>query len=444
MSTTPPPTKRFGAPFEALSIDEAALARDFEPSSFGFFYDDEARPKPYRMAGDVAVVDVVGALDTRAGWWWDGYDAIVERAAAALADPKVRALVLSMDSPGGMAAGNLDACHALRAVADASGKPVVAHAGTMAASAAYALACAADQILVTSDGVVGSIGTIATVYDRTALNEKIGLDVRVVRSGNLKADPHPDVALTDASVARVRARVNELAQMFAAHVAARRPQAGDPLALQGACFYGADAVTRGLADAVGTLADAITTAAHLAADSRKTNTMDPTATKAVEITTALCAATGATTVDELVATVATLRQRAGQVDAQAVELTALRQQLADRDAAAIASARADVLSKHRVRGAFTPAMEADAEYMGDLAPLSPAALDRVLSKLPAMPAAVAPRAVGAVDPGAVDADPGAIDLTAEDKAWCASVGVSEASMLVTKRLDATRRAARQG
>lgn len=442
MSTPPPPTKRFAAPFEALSIDEAALARDFEPSAFGFFYDDEARPKPYRMAGDVAVVDVVGPLDTRAGWWWDGYDAIVARCAMALADPKVSALVVTMDSPGGMAAGNLDAARGLRAAIVTSGKPCVAHAGTMAASAAYALACAADRILVTSDGVVGSVGTIATVYDRTAQNATEGLTVRVVRSGTLKADPHPDVPLTDASVARVRARINELAAMFAAHVTARRPQMGDPLALQGACVYGADAVTRGLADAVGTLADAISTAAQLAADSRKKTPMDAAATKALETTTALCVATGAASADELVATVATLRQRAAQVDAQTVELAALRQQLADRDAAALAAASADVLARHRARGAFTPAMEADAEYLGDLAPLSPAALDRVLSKLPGMPVAVAPRAVGAVDPGAVDAE--AVELTAEDRACCASVGVSEASMIVTKRLDATRRAARQG
>ena len=51
---------------------------------------DDAPAKPYRVEGDVAVVEIVGALDTRGGWWWDGYDLIAQRTAAALADPKVK------------------------------------------------------------------------------------------------------------------------------------------------------------------------------------------------------------------------------------------------------------------------------------------------------------------------------------------------------------------
>ena len=282
--TIAPPTKAFGAPFEPLSIDETALAREYAPNAFGGFFADEMRPKPYTIAlqADVAIVTVEGPLDTRAGWWCDGYDEIVARCAMALADPKVKALVLALDSPGGMAAGNLDAARQLRAHADACGKPMVAHAGTMACSAAYALAVAADHLCLTSDGTVGSIGTLATVYDRTKANEQEGYDVRVVRSGSLKADPHPDVPLTDASVARVRARINELAGMFSAWVAERRPAMGDPLTLQGASVYGADAVTKGLADATGTLADAISTAASMAAARTKEKTMDANATKSLE------------------------------------------------------------------------------------------------------------------------------------------------------------------
>jgi ClpP class serine protease len=433
MKTTAPPTKRFGEPFEPLSIEEGALAKDFEPRAFLFW--EDAMPKPYRMAGDVAVVDILGALDTRGGWWWDGYDTVLERVNAALSDPAVKALVLAMDSPGGMAAGNLDAASALRAAVERSGKPCVAHAGTMACSAAYALACAADAIHVTTDGVVGSIGTIATVFDRTKANAADGYDVRVVRSGNLKADPHPDVALTDASVARVRARITELAGMFATWVSERRPMMGDPLALQGASVYGADAVAKGVADQVGTLADAITAAASMAADTTRKKTMEANALKSLEAFATLRQQLGATTDEEALAAVATLRQRAGQVDALAANLAAAQQQLAERDAAQAASARATVLDKHLQRGALTPAMQADAEYMGDLAPLSPEALDRVLSKLPSAPSAVAPRSAG-IDPKGTD--PESITLTDDDKAFAKAAGVSEASFLATKRADAAR------
>jgi len=432
--TTPPPTSRFGAPLEPLSIEEGALAREFEPSSFLFMFDDGPPAPPYRMAGDVAVVDIRGPLDTRAGWRWDGYDAIEERVTAALADPNALALVLSIDSPGGMTAGNLDASQSIRARIASSGKPCVAHAGPMACSAAYALACAADALHVTGDGTVGSIGVLATVYDRTAANASEGLNVKVVRSGALKADPHPDVALTDASVARVRSRVTELAGMFAGWVQQRRPQMGDPLALQGASVYGADAVAKGVADAVGTLAEAITAAASMAADTNRKKTMDANATKSLEAFASLRSQLGATTDEEALAAVATLRQRAGQVDTLATDLAAVRQQLVDRDAAQAANARTAILDKHAQRGALTPAMRADAEYMGDLAPLSPEALDRVLSKLPSVAAPVTPRASG-IDP---KADPESIELTDEDKTFAKAAGLSEESFLATKRADAAR------
>ncbi|MDB4931227.1 MAG: Peptidase [Myxococcaceae bacterium] len=378
---TPPPTRCYGTAFEPMAFEESALPRAWEPSAYGYYYEESARPKPYRMSGAVAVVEVLGPLDSRAGWWCDSYDAILARFQAAHADPAVQAVVLSFDSPGGACAGNLDTADALRAAADASGKPTVAHAGTMACSAAYALACAADQIHVTRDGLVGSIGVIATVYDRTKANEDAGLNVKVVRSGTLKADPHPDVALTDASVARVRARVNDLAQAFGAHVSARRPQAGDPLALQGATVTGAAAVTAGLADAVGTLADAITTAAALAADSATTrkNTMD--LTKAKSLLDAARASAGAATDDELPATIAALKTSAGQVPELIRQRDEARAALATREQADRASAREAVLTKHRARGAITPAMEADEAFMADLAPLGADALDRVLGRM---------------------------------------------------------------
>ena len=436
MSTanTPPPTRRFGVPLEPLAIDESALSRDFEPRSFLWLLGNDAAAKPYRMEGDVAVVTIEGPLDTRGGWWWDGYDAIRERVDAALADPKARALVLAIDSPGGMAAGNLDAAGGLRSAIEAAGKPCVAHAGTMACSAAYALACAAESIFVTVDGTVGSIGIIATVYDRTKANEERGLDVRVVRSGALKADPHPDVPLTDASVSRVRARINELAGMFAGWVSSRRPQMGDPLALQGASVHGADAVARHVADQVGTLADAIAHAAQLAAaNTKRKTTMDATARLA-----ALRAAAEVETDDELAAAFATTRQTAARVGDLERQLTEARAALAAREKADAEKARADVLTKHRDRGALTPAMEADAEYMASLAPLTPEQLDANLKRLAGVTTAktaAQPRPTNTVTPGA--ADPAAVELTAAEKAYAKRYGLSEAAMLATKRRDAT-------
>ena len=225
--------------------------------------------------------------------------------------------------------------------------------------------------------------------------------------------------------------------MFGAYVAARRPQMGDPLTLQGASLYGADAVAKGAADMVGTLADAIATAATMAADLTRKTTMDTTATKSLETLATLRAQLDVTTDEEALATVATLRQRAGQLESVNTELAAARQQLADRDAAALSAAREAVFQKHTDRRAFTPAMRADAQYMADLAPLSPEALDRVLAKLPTMPEAVTPRSVD-VDPTGAAVDPATVTLTDEDKAMAAASRISEEAFLATKRRDAAR------
>lgn len=384
-----------------LALDPSALGRSFPPAPRSGLFEmlfglDEAPPYTVDDEG-VAMVSITGPLEQRAGWFDDGHDAVTDRATAALNDPAVKALVLRIDSPGGAVAGLFAACDAIRSAADASGKPVVAHADEGAYSAAYALATCADAIHLPATGGVGSVGCLMTVYDRTKATADAGLNVQVIRSGTQKADGHPDVPLTDAAVGRMRARVNELASMFAVRVAARRGL--DPaavLALQGACLYGDAAVSAGLADRVCSLSDSITTAAALAA--QKANDMEDT--KASAKLGALRASLGVSSDDEITAAVSTLQKRAERADTLSTELAAVRAQLAARDEADKAAARDVVIAKHRARGALTPAMEADAQYMTDLAPLGAESLDRVLAKLPSMntpPNAPKPRVTPAAE-----------------------------------------------
>jgi len=436
MTTTAADTAPRAFPLEGeLALAEEHLRRvyDVAPRAFLDLLLADLAPRTYRVQDGVAVVDVMGPLDQRGGLWWDGYDSVLERVRAAMADRDVQAVVLAIDSPGGVVAGNLDAARELRAMADRARKPMVAHAGTFATSAAYALAVAADRVMVTADGAVGSIGVIATVYDRTKVTADAGLDVRVVRSGALKGDPHPDVALTDASVSRVRARVMDLAQSFAAWVAERRGQTVEAvLAHQGATVYAARALETGFADAIGTLADAITTAAELAAQQRHTMQTE-------QQLAAIVAALGAGSHDEALATIATLKKHAERADAVATELATVRAELAQRDAAAAAQAREAVLARHRTRGALTPAMEADSAYMGDLAPLSAEALDRVLSKLPGAPTPVAVKRPEGAQPGAAaESD----DITATDREWAKRFGVKAEDMQRAVKRDRERASAR--
>lgn len=437
MTTAPPTTPQaFPVAREPMALIEEALDRAYLPRA-SWMDGDEGGAPSFRVTADgVAILDICGVIDSRASWLWTGYDEVQTLAAQAFAHAGVAAVVLSLDSPGGVAAGMVDAGRSLRAMADRSGKPLVAHAGPMACSAAYGIACAADRILVTEDGTVGSVGCIAVVTDRTAQNAQEGLARKVIASGTMKADGHPDQPLTDAALGRMRARVMQLAQMFGGWVATRRGMTPEAvMALQGGVAYGADAVTKGLADATGTLSDAITTAAAMAADLSRKKTMDTNAAKSLETLASIRTALDVKSDEEAIAAVATLRQRATQADTLAAEVATLRGQITERDTQALAAAREAVFRKHEDRRAFTPGMRGDAQYMADLAPLSPEALDRVLAKLPAIPEAVTPRVSG-IDPKS--ADPESVELTDEDKAFAKAAGLSEEAFLKTKRADAKR------
>lgn len=384
-NTAPRPC-RFSVENVELALAEDHLEREYTDRPRAFLdalLAQMEEPLSFRLVGDVGVVDILGPLEQRGGWYWDGYDSIASRAAEAFADPRTHAVVLSIDSAGGAAAGNLAAARQLRALADSSNKPLVAHAGTLALSAAYALACAADRVMVTDDGAVGSVGVISRVFDRTKANEAAGLNVMVVRSGALKADPNPDVALTDASVARVQARIAELATAFAGWVGERRGQSVDQvLSLKGATVYATKAVEAGLADAIGSLDDAITTAASMAADNAKAKATMNEQQRMAAILGALREQMGVTSDAELTAAVATLKQQAVALPKAIEQLDDARARLAQREKADADRERAEVIQRHRQRGALTDAMVRDEAYMETLSSLTAKALDTNLSRLP--------------------------------------------------------------
>lgn len=239
-------------PEELNAIEPRALEQAF----FGFFFDGEE--KPYEMDGTVAILTIDGPLSQRGGWWWDGYDAIRGRLEKALADKAVTAVVLKINSPGGVCSGCFSSARRMRAMKEEAGKPILAYADESAYSAAYAMACIADEIYLPPEGGVGSVGVIGVLTDWTAFNEKMGIKVAVITSGEYKADGHPDVPLTKEVVARYQERISALGLAFAEIVAGARGMTPDAvLKLEAACLYGEDAVRAGLANAVATLDEVV-------------------------------------------------------------------------------------------------------------------------------------------------------------------------------------------
>lgn len=300
----------------------------------GWMDDDEDEERPeYSVVNGVAVVPVEGALMDRAGWWWDGYDAIAARVEKAHADASVRAVMLDLDSPGGMVAGLFECMGALRAARAASGKRMVAWVGSGAYSAAYALASVCDEIATGVTAGTGSVGVIASLMSRVDQFAQDGVDVRVVSSGVEKTDGHPAVAISDGAEARLRARVGELAAMLFDEV--RMGRAGlttDALTvLDGGVRYGRAAVAAGLSDRVTTRAALLAELAASASPATKTNA--PRGTTAAPVgrasrtnmneqqLAALAAAFGESDTDKIVAAATSLSTRAAAAEQSLARMT---------------------------------------------------------------------------------------------------------------------------
>ncbi|HEV2064048.1 MAG TPA: S49 family peptidase, partial [Thermoanaerobaculia bacterium] len=168
------------------------------------------------------------------------------------------------DSPGGEVYGADEAATVIRGVR--ASKPVVAVANSLAASAAYYLASQANELLVTPSGEVGSIGVYAVHEDWSAALDEGGVKVTFVSAGEGKTDGNDAQPLSDTAKADMQAAVDRYYSMFTAAVAKGRGVSVDRVRSEWkAKVYGAkQAVEVGMADAVGTLDDAIRRASALA------------------------------------------------------------------------------------------------------------------------------------------------------------------------------------
>jgi len=222
------------------------------PRAFGGIFDVRLPAEPTQRDG-VAIVEVRGPLMHHRAWFFDSYEAIVERVESALA-AKPRAVVLSIDSPGGLVSGCLETAQHLRAMCAAAGVPLYAYVDGTATSAAYALATAASYIAAPPSAQIGSIGVLRPLVDASRQAEMFGLKFTLVASGARKTDGAPEVPTSDEAIAEAQRHVNELAEMFFALVAEHRGVSADEVrALEAGIVHGAEAKRRGLIDEVTTL-----------------------------------------------------------------------------------------------------------------------------------------------------------------------------------------------
>lgn len=180
-------------------------------------------------------------------------------------NPLVRAVVIRINSPGGVVGPTQELHDAIVRLRKA-GKPVVASLGAVAASGGYYTAVAADQIFANAGTLTGSIGVIMQLANLDALMKKVGVDYVVVKAGQFKDIGNVSRPMTPEERRVLQTLLDDVHGQFIDAVAAGRKldRAQVVQFSDGRIFSGVQAKALGMVDELGGLEDAVERAARLA------------------------------------------------------------------------------------------------------------------------------------------------------------------------------------
>jgi len=173
-------------------------------------------------------------------------------------DARVKAIIFDVDSPGGSVEGVTELASEIYNARKK--KPSIAVANAQAASAAYWLASAAGELVVTPSGQVGSIGVYVAHQDESKALENEGVRITLISAGKYKTEGNPSEPLADEARAAIQSKVDDYYTMFVKGVAQNR---GSTQAAvrdgygQGRMVLASQAVKLNMADRVATLDDVL-------------------------------------------------------------------------------------------------------------------------------------------------------------------------------------------
>lgn len=249
-----------------LAIQPAALAALMQMQTLtpdaSRFVGERAAGGAYRVTQNgTAIITIQGALLNRGmivgeNWGLATYEGLSFKITQAARDPKVKAIVLDFDSAGGEAAGAVELSALVRKINAI--KPVFAHVGGLAASAAYAIASGARAIASLPSGMSGSIGVVLMHIDVSRALDEAGISPSLIFAGKRKVDANPFEPLPKGVRADLQTEVDKFHALFIDCVAAGRGarlSADAARATEARTFIGADAKRIGLVDEICSFAE---------------------------------------------------------------------------------------------------------------------------------------------------------------------------------------------
>jgi protease-4 len=182
-------------------------------------------------------------------------EALVAALKNAFEDSGAQAVVLRINSPGGSPVQSGIVHDEIKRLKAKHGKKVYAVVEEVCASGAYYIAVAADEIFVDKASIVGSIGVLMDGFGFTGLMDKLGVERRLLTSGENKAMLDPFSPSNPKQTQMARAMIEQIHRQFIAVVKEGRGERLKitPETFSGLFWNGEEAVKMGLADATGNL-----------------------------------------------------------------------------------------------------------------------------------------------------------------------------------------------
>lgn len=182
-------------------------------------------------------------------------------------DPRVKAVVLHVDSPGGEVTASDTIYNAVRRFRDEKKKPIVVYMGSMAASGGYYVACGGSWLIANETTFTGSIGVIMSALNYRQLFEKVGLESVIIKSGKMKDMLSGSREMTDEERAYLQALIMQTYGKFVGIVAKERGLPEEELRngiADGRVISGKDALDAKLVNQLGEVETAYAKALELA------------------------------------------------------------------------------------------------------------------------------------------------------------------------------------
>jgi protease IV len=210
------------------------------------------------LGGRIAVVEVDGIIADDQAFLRD-----VRRLRR---DRSVRGWVVAINSPGGVVAPSQSMYQTLVRIRQEDGVPVVAAIGSVGASGGYYVALAADSILALPGSITGSIGVLMEYPNVSALLERLGVRMEVVKAGDQKDIASPFRDMEPEHRAILEAMIEDVHDQFIEIVAEARGMSLDQVraVADGRIVSGRQAQALGLVDRLGNRDEAIALAGEMA------------------------------------------------------------------------------------------------------------------------------------------------------------------------------------